>query len=267
MRVAGIVNGLVGVVALVLACGGPAPVDRTVVTPGIPGLPNLAGRRVTVAVENNYPPFNGIRASTGEPYGWDYDAVGEICRRLNCVPEFARAPWEGIFDALRAATYDVAANGVSVTPERDAQVDFSVPYVTVGQVLVLPLAAQVDDLADFAGDPENTVGTQVGTTNEATARAAFPGDRVRTYPDFDAAARALLAGEVDALVADNVTAIRLVSSSGGRLEVGPQLTSDEPLAFAFPPGSDLIAPFNAAIESMKRDGTLDAINNRWFRSL
>ena len=181
------------------------------------------------------------------------------------MPQFTTTPWEGIFAALAAGTYDLAANGISVTEERDVQVDFSTPYITVGQVLVVPFGATVDDVAEFAEVVENVVGTQAGTTNETAALAAFPAERVKTYPDFDAAIEALLAGEVAGVVVDNVTALRLVATRGGRIKIGPQLTSDEPLAFAFPPGSDLLAPFNAALESMKQDGTLEAINGRWFR--
>lgn len=243
----------------------PPPDDPTTTTHALPGLPDLAGRTVTVAVENNYPPFNAVGGSSGEPYGWDYDALAELCRRINCVPQFTTTPWEGIFEALAAGTYDLAANGISVTEERDAQVDFSAPYITVGQVLVVPFGATVDEVSEFAEDPENLVGTQTGTTNETAALAAFAAERVKTYPDFDAAVAALLAGEVAAVVVDNVTALRLVATGGGRIKIGPQLASDEPLAFAFPPNSDLVAPFNAALESMKTDGTLDAINGRWFR--
>jgi polar amino acid transport system substrate-binding protein len=229
-----------------------------------PDLPDLAGRTVNVAVENNYPPFNAV-GTNGEPYGWDYDALTEICRRVSCVPNFTTTPWEGIFPALAAGTYDLAANGISVTEERDVQVDFSTPYMTVGQVLVVPFGATVDDVAEFAEVAENLVGTQAGTTNETAALAAFPAERVKTYADFDAAIAALLAGEIAGVVVDNVTALRLVATNGGRIKIGPQLSSDEPLAFAFPPGSELVAPFNAAIESMQRDGTLEAISGRWFR--
>lgn len=241
----------------------PPPPDHPT-THALPGLPDLAGRTVKVAVENNYPPFNAVN-SGGEPYGWDYDALAELCRRINCVPQFETAPWEGIFGALAAGSYDLAANGISVTEERDAQVDFSVPYITVGQVLVVPFGATVDDVAEFAEDAANVVGTQAGTTNETAALAAFAAERVKTYPDFDAAVEALLADEIAGVVVDNVTALRLVATRGGRIKVGPQLASNEPLAFAFPPGSELVAPFNAALESMQRDGTLEAINGRWFR--
>jgi polar amino acid transport system substrate-binding protein len=253
-------------VALLVSCGGgPAETTTPTAVRTFPGLADLGGRTVTVAVENAYPPFNDVRGSTGEAYGWDYDALAEICRRLNCVPEFKQTAWEGIFAALQGGQFDLAANGISVTAERDEQVDFSTPYMTVGQVLVVPFGATVDDVPGFQADPENSVGTQAGTTNEAAAQAQFPAERVRSYPDFDAAVAGLLAGEIDAVVADNVTALRIVASSGNRLKVGPQLSSDEPLAFAFPPGSDLLAPFSSAVDSMKQDGTLDAINNRWFR--
>src|SRR5687768_163895 len=63
-------------------------------------LPNLGGRTVTVAVENLYLPFNYIDPATGEGAGWDYDALTEICNRLNCVPEFQATGWEGMIIAV-----------------------------------------------------------------------------------------------------------------------------------------------------------------------
>ena len=76
------------------------------------GLPNLGGRTITVAVENAYPPFNNIDVGTGEAVGWDYDVVREICKRLNCVPEFKEVAWDGLFPAMNAGEYDMAADGV-----------------------------------------------------------------------------------------------------------------------------------------------------------
>ena len=262
------IAGCAAWLATLAACGAaPEPVTTTTgpSTQAMAGHPDLAGRTVTVAVENDYVPFNAVRESTGEPYGWDYDALAEICRRVNCVPEFKPAAWEGIFEAVAAGTYDLAANGISVTRERDEVLDFSTAYMTVGQVLVVPFGATVDDLPMFVEDAESSVGTQAGTTNEATALANFPAERVQTFPDFDAATQALLDGTIDGLVADTVTALRIVAKTGGRLKLGPQITSDEPLAFAFPPGSPLLEAFNAALASMQQDGTLQAINDRWFR--
>ena len=87
-------------------------------------LPDLGGKTITVAVENAYPPFNSIDEATSKGVGWDYDVVGEICKRLNCVPEFKQAAWDGIFPAMQAGEYDMLADGVTVTITRTKIVAF-----------------------------------------------------------------------------------------------------------------------------------------------
>ncbi|MCZ7669008.1 MAG: transporter substrate-binding domain-containing protein [Chloroflexi bacterium] len=63
-------------------------------------LPDLAGREITIAVENAYLPFNYIDPATGEPAGWDYTVWNEICRLLNCAPSYIEAGWEGMIQAV-----------------------------------------------------------------------------------------------------------------------------------------------------------------------
>ncbi|MCL4253667.1 MAG: transporter substrate-binding domain-containing protein, partial [Anaerolineae bacterium] len=75
-------------------------------------LPDLEGRVITVAVENAYIPFNFLDPETGEPAGWDYDAIGEICARLNCVPEYIETSWDGMIVAVSNGEFDVAADGI-----------------------------------------------------------------------------------------------------------------------------------------------------------
>ena len=127
-------------------------------------LPDLGGASYTVVVENAYPPFNYIDEASGEPVGWDYDVATEICNRLNCVPEFTEAAWDGIFLAMEAGEYDWLADGATITPEREDVVDFSIPYVTVGQVLLTTPSEGITSVADLAGttfcrpDPLSTSG-------------------------------------------------------------------------------------------------------------
>jgi polar amino acid transport system substrate-binding protein len=224
-----------------------------------------APRTITVAVENAYPPFNSIDEASGNAVGWDYDAVTEICKRMNCVPEFKQAAWDGIFPAMQAGEYDMLADGVTLTAERDEIVDFSTPYVTIGQVLLVKADAPIADLAAFKADLAKIVGTQIGTTNEMVAKEHFPEEgRVNSFEEFGGAVAALLSGDIDAVVIDNISAVGFIGENAGLLSVGPQLTSDEQLAFVFPPGSPLVAEVNAALASMTADGTLQEINDRWF---
>src|SRR5512137_2153662 len=119
---------------ILTGCGtNPTAAPSTAVPPtAVPAaLPDLGGKTITVAVENAYPPFNSIDQATGQGAGWDYDAVNEICRRLNCVAEFKQAAWDGIFPAMQAGEFDMLADGVTVTAERAQIVAFSTPYVEV----------------------------------------------------------------------------------------------------------------------------------------
>lgn len=257
---------LVAAGLILAACGGAAPPEEPAPAgPGaMEGLPDLGGLEITVAVENAYPPFNFIDEATGQPMGWDYDAVTEICVRLNCVPVFTQAAWDGIFPAMAAGEYDMLADGVTYTEERAQTVDFSIPYVTIGQVLLILEDQEIPDLDAFVADPATVVGTQIQTTNEIVALTYFPRERVLSFEEFGGAVAALMGGDVDAVVIDTVSAVGFISANPGALKIGPTLTSDEDLAFVFPPGSDLVAAVDAALESMIADGTLQALNDRWF---
>jgi polar amino acid transport system substrate-binding protein len=218
----------------------------------------------TVAVENAYPPFNYIDEESGEPIGWDYDVVSEIFDRMGCEPEFVEAAWDGIFPAMQAGEYDMLADGVTVTAERDEIVDFSIPYVTIGQVLMIRSDFDIPDLDAFIADDAMLVGTQIQTTNEIVALEYFPADRVQSFEEFGGAVAALLSGDVDAVVIDTVSAVGFINENPGLLMVGPSLTSDEELAFVFPPDSALREQVNDALQSMIDDGTLATYNDKWF---
>ncbi len=246
---------------LLTACGGGAAATEASGQSGA-GLPDLGGKKITVAVENAYPPFNSIDEATGKGVGWDYEAVTEICKRVNCVPEFTQAAWDGIFPAMQSGEFDVLADGVTFTEERAKIVDFSTPYVQVGQVLLVR-ADESRDLAGFKSDANARVGTQIGTTNEIVAKETFTDREVQSFEDFGGAVLALLAGDIDTVVVDNVTASGFMGENEGKLKIAGQITSDEKLAFVFPPKSELKAAFDAALAAMKADGTLDALNKKW----
>ena len=229
-------------------------------------LPDLEGRTVTVAVENAYQPFNFVDPETGEAVGWDYDALAEICSRLNCVPEYVETAWDGMILAVSNGEYDMAADGITIKPDRAEVVDFSDGYITLEQVI---LARSDEDrftnAEELAANEELIVGVQPGTTNYFVAVDLVGEDRLVTYDTFPIAVQALIAGDVDAVVMDDVAGQGYVGVNAEAVQiVGESLTATEELGFIFPKGSDLVEPFNLALESMRQDGSLEAINNRWF---
>ena len=227
-------------------------------------LPDLGGRVVTVAVENAYIPFNFIDDDTGEPDGWDYDALAEICVRLNCVPEYIEQSWEGMIVAVSNGEYDLAAGGITVTDERKEIVAFSDGYVDVAQRMMVQLDEdRFASVADFVAG-EYRIGVQVATTNyKAAEDLVGEGDRLVGYETFGFAVQALIAGDVDAVVMDDVAGQGYVGVNAEVLRLLPEALTSEELAFIYPLDSDLIEPFNAALASMKADGALEAINRKW----
>jgi polar amino acid transport system substrate-binding protein len=226
---------------------------------------DLGGREVRIAVENAYPPFNSIDEASGEAVGWDYDVGREICKRLNCTPVFVEAAWEGLFEAMAVGEYDVAFDGITLTLARSLKVDFGDPYIEYGQVIL----ARVDDDRAALADEESlvasdlTIGTQIGTTNEIVALKLVGEERVVSFETFDMPVVALMAGDVDTVIIDEVAAIGFMNANPGEMRVAFHATSGEFLAFPFPPLSDLVEPFNWAMQEMFADGTMDQICEKW----
>jgi polar amino acid transport system substrate-binding protein len=229
-------------------------------------LPDLGGRTITVAVENAYRPFNFVDEATGEAMGWDYDTLAEICARLNCVPEFVETSWDGMLLAVSNGEYDVAADGITIKPDRAEIVDFSIGYVSLEQVILARVGEdRFSDADSLKAASDLVIGVQPGTTNYYVAADLVGEERLVTYDTFPIAVQALIAGDVDAVVMDDVAGQGYVGVNADKVQIiGEPLTATEELGFAFPKGSDLVEPFNLALQSMADDGTLQQINNKWF---
>jgi ABC-type amino acid transport substrate-binding protein len=229
-------------------------------------LPDLEGRTITVAVENLYPPFNSINPETNEAEGWDYDAVNEICRRLNCVPEYVETAWDGMILAVSNGEYDMAADGITITEERAEVVDFSDGYIQTQQVLLVRLDEdRFTTMEEFVASPDLLMGSQPGTTNYELAAELLGGEeRIVAYDSFPVAVQALIAGDVDAVLMDDTAGQGYTGVNASEVKItGEPLQSDE-LGFIFAKGSNLVEPFNAALASMREDRTLEIINAKWF---
>ena len=157
-----------------------------------------------MAVENAYPPFNFVNDETGAATGWDYEALAEICARLNCLPEFVETGWEGMIAAVSRGDFDMAADGIAYSPERAALVDFSDAYALVWQRILARL-----DEDRFANADEFVAGDYVfgvlAASTEYLAAVDLVGEgRIALYDSSESAAAALVAGHVDAVIFDEV---------------------------------------------------------------
>jgi polar amino acid transport system substrate-binding protein len=244
---------------LAAGCGGATP------EPALADLTDLGGRKVAVAVGNAYLPFSFMRLGAQAAEGWDYDALGQICARLNCRPVYYEITWEAMITAIAAGQYDVAAQGITITPVRAEQVDFSDGYMSVEQRLLVRLdETRVDSTAAVQANLALRVGTMLGTTNYASAVELVGEARVQAFEDWGEAVQAVITGDIDAVVIDDVAGQGYVGVHAEALKLLPGVLVSQELGFIFPKGSALVAPFNAALAAMRADGTLDQLAEKWF---
>lgn len=234
------------------------------------GLPDLGGRTIHAVTENAYTPLNFADPATGEGIGWEYDAMNEIAKRLNATVEWNLSSWDVMIQAVHDGQYDVGMDGITINDERKQQVDFSDPYMVSEQfMLVRADETRFDDAESFAANPDLLVGAQTGTTNFYVAvYEVLDGDeanpRIKLFDTFGASVQALKSGDVDVVLMDKTSTAGYMGASPDAFKVvGGPLGSEE-FGFIFTPGSDLVAPVNAALAAMKADGTIDALNQKWF---
>ena len=233
-------------------------------------LPNLEGRTIRAVTENAYYPLNFADPATGEGIGLEYDVINEIAKRLNAKVEWNLSAWDVMIESVRTGQFDIGADGITITAERDEQIDFTQPFITVEQYfLVRADEDRITGKQSFTDNADLLFGAQSGTSSFYTAiYDVLDGDeanpRVKVFDSFGAAVQAVKAGDVDAVIADQAAATGYIGAEPGAFkQVGESIKSD-PLGFILTPGSDLVEPFNAALDQLKQEGWLDERINYWF---
>ncbi|MFT3973630.1 MAG: transporter substrate-binding domain-containing protein [Amaricoccus sp.] len=232
-------------------------------------LPDLGGRKVVVASENAYPPLQFIDHS-GKAVGWEYDALAAIAKRLDLEVSFRTLPWDSMIPAVAAGQVDVGMDGITIRDDRRDKVDFSDPYMRSEMVMLVRAdETRFSDAAGFVQTPDALVGSQAGTTafyvvvydlldgNEANRR-------IKLYETFSDSLTALEAGTIDMVLTNSAAGHGYVLAHPDRLKIVGDALGTEDFGFIFPKGSDLVAPFNAAIAALKADGTLKGLDQTWF---
>ena len=233
-------------------------------------LPDLGGRTVVIVTENAYPPLQFVDPSSGDAIGWEYDAMAEIAGRLNLTVVYETTSWDAMIPAVSEGQYDMGMTGITIRDDRAEVVDFSDPYMRSEMVmLVRGDEERFADAESFAADDDLLMAAQPGTTPfYVGVYDVLDGDeanpRIRLFETFGAGVQALKVGDVDLVLTDGTAGEGYVAASGGGLKIVGDKLGTEDFGFVFPKGSELVAPINAAIAALQADGTLDALNTKWF---
>jgi polar amino acid transport system substrate-binding protein len=216
---------------------------------------------LTVATELPNPPFVLGDDLDDLEGGFEFDMVNEIAKRLGVE----RVEWVGFpFTKLVAGARcpcDFAVNGVSILPDRQQRVDFSSPYFTANQGVLVRKGTTITGVADAR---QLRFGVQ-----EATSGAAYldkvlkPTRPPRIFGSTTAAFGALRAGQIDAVMSDVPIVVDAAAKYPGLAVVG-QFKTDEQYGAVLAKGSPNTRPLSEVIDRLREDGVLDQLFQRYF---
>ena len=214
--------------------------------------------KLTIATSPDFPPFESL-GENNEVFGIEIDILNLICEELGVELDIQQVDFDSVLPGVQAGKYHMGASGISVTPAREENTLFTVPYCLAAQAIVVLKDSPITCKADLEG---KTISVQTGTTAEEFCMGA--GYTVNAYTANADAQEALVSGKVDAWVIDDLTAAEMVKlyneENGETLVVLGEAMTTEPYAFAFMKGSDdLVNAINEIINALVADGTIAEI--------
>jgi len=228
---------------------------------------------ITVSLNRGYPPFSMER--DGKLFGLDIDLAILLADYLNVKVKFIRPQTYDLQIAkLLAGESDIIIAAMTRTVERGLKVHFSEPYFEVSQAALVRrnlLPADANAYFDLLEIKTLRLGVKAGTTHEKFARQLFPAKVIKLYPTAEAAAGALLKGDVDAMVADSPfvqiwrnTHVEYYQEIAALLEP----VTREFYAFAIRPGDpDFLNWLNLFVDQIRTDGTLELLKYEYFEKI
>ena len=224
------------------------------------GLPHFV-----IATDATWPPMEMVDESK-HIVGFDIDLMEAAAVEGGFTVEFKNTAWDGIFAGLAAGKYDAVMSSVTITEERKQSMDFSIPYINAGQVLIVRSETSgVAVLQDLVG---KRVGAQIGTTGSFEIEKV-KGITLKTYDEIGLAFEDLANGRIDGVVADTPVAAAFALQSAnykGRLKIVGDSFTDEYYGVAVKKGDTrTLNAINRGLSIVLASGENKKLEDKWLR--
>ena len=207
---------------------------------------------LVMVTEATFPPYEYRNGK--EIVGIDPDIVKELAKAAGRELVIEDMSFDSIIAAVQSGKADIAASGITVTEDRKKKINFTIPYVTAQQVIIVPVGSPINNADDLKG---KRIGVQHGTTGDSYVTANI--QQPERYQNGALAIRALISGKLDVVILDNEPA-RIHTSKTDKLKILPVPLVHEEYAFAISKlNPELLQILNQELVRMKADGRLQEI--------
>ncbi|HCB15342.1 MAG TPA: amino acid ABC transporter substrate-binding protein [Gammaproteobacteria bacterium] len=210
-----------------------------------------------------------MRNKNGGLTGYEIDVAKKLAEDMGVKAEFVPTAWDGIIPALLAGKFDIIIAGMSITPERNLTVNFSLPYANSGIQMVASkkLAAGLSTLEDF-DKPEIVLAVRRGATPATAAKRLMPKATLRQFDEDALALQEVLNDKAHAFVTSTPTpAFEVLKHPGILFLPIPEPFVQGAEGFALRKGDpDALNFFNNWILLRQQDGWLKERHDYWFKT-
>jgi putative glutamine transport system substrate-binding protein len=218
--------------------------------------------RITVGVKYDVPLFGFKNPQSGEVEGFDVDLAQRVADELGVDLKLKEAISDNRIPYLEDGTVDLVFSTMTITTDRDAEIDFSRPYYIAHGRILVPGDSEIQDVKDL------TSGTTVCTALDSTYETVVlpkqaPEAEIKTPDTYSECFAQLQRGSVDALVTDDVILAGFLQQDETMQIVGPDLTTD-PYGAGIKEGDKEFATFvSGVLDEVLEDGTWDQLYEKW----
>jgi len=230
--------------------------DVTVTAAPVPTVATVEAGKLHMSTNASFPPYE-MTTDEGGFEGIDVEIASAIAAMLGLELVVDDMGFDAALISAQNGQSDMVMAGVSVTEARLEVMDFSTPYATAVQVIIVKDGSPIETVDDLAN--AEMIGTQKATTGYIYCSGDYGEDHVTAYENGATAIMALLNDQVDCVVIDNLPAQEFVAKNDG-LKILDSAYAEEEYAIGFAKNNtQLVDAVNAALAELSADGTIDAI--------
>lgn len=221
-----------------------------------------------VGMDPTYMPFE-MTNKRGEIVGFEVDLLKAMSKAMGVKLELVSTSYDGIIPALLTDKFDMIGSGMTLTQERNLRINFSEPFIVVGQTLLIrkDLEGKIKSYKDL-NDGQYRITSKIGTTGEMVAKKLIAKAQYHGFDNEQEAVMDVVNGKADAFIYDAPYNVVAVNKAGaGKLVYLEEPFTYEPLAFGLKKGDyDSINWINNWLHQIQKDGTYDRIHAKWFKN-